>query len=179
MSMFPKHSADLFALSKRGANFAGRITVALMARLRSLLASDEGDVEVELHFATDEAGCRYVAGSARGSVELQCQRCLERMVYPLDHTFSLALIRSQEEEQQVPAHYEPLIVESEAVSLLELVEDELILALPIIARHAEGSCSLAVASDNARVVTGAEEGKRRPFAVLVGLKSDNSKPSSK
>ena len=153
----------------------GRIALAEMARLGELLQDSDGEVTVSLEFGTDNEGIRFMRGRIQAEVSLQCQRCLETMRYPIDSEFSLALVRNTVEAEALPSHYEPLLVEGEPLFLRDIIEDELLLALPIVAMHAPEECSINISSDQgageAHKDTGATE-KESPFAVLADLKKD-------
>lgn len=153
----------------------GRIALAEMARLGESLQDSDGEVTVSLEFGTDNEGIRFMRGRIQAEVSLQCQRCLETMRYPIDSEFSLALVRNTVEAEALPSHYEPLLVEGEPLFLRDIIEDELLLALPIVAMHAPEECSINISSDQgageARKDTGATE-KESPFAVLADLKKD-------
>ncbi|KPJ94933.1 MAG: hypothetical protein AMJ53_04110, partial [Gammaproteobacteria bacterium SG8_11] len=102
---------------------------------------------------------------------------------------TLGVVASLAEARNLPENYEPLVADHGPLSLAELVEDEILLALPAIAMHAE-PCSMSGAK-NATVeqrkaadsmynpptadfiVT--DEGKPNPFAVLADLKEKLSK----
>lgn len=149
----------------------GRIALAEMARLSGSLLDSEGEVTVSLEFGVDSEGMRFMRGRIQAEVSLECQRCLETMRYPVDSEFSLALVRSTAEAEALPSHYEPLLVEGEPLFLRDIIEDELLLALPIVPMHAPEECSVGSSADEARKDTGATK-KESPFAVLADLKKD-------
>jgi uncharacterized protein len=153
----------------------GRIALAEMARLGESLQDSAGEVAVSLEFGTDKEGIRFMRGRIRAEVSLECQRCLETMRFPIDSEFALALVRSTVEAEALPSHYEPLLVEGEPLFLRDIIEDELLLALPIVPMHAPDECSIntssSIAADGIRKDTGATE-KENPFAVLADLKKD-------
>jgi uncharacterized protein len=153
----------------------GRIPLAEMTRLGESLQDSDGEVTVSLEFGTDNEGIRFMRGRIQAEVSLECQRCLETMRYPIDSEFALALVRSTVEAEALPSHYEPLLVEGEPLFLRDIIEDELLLALPIVAMHAPEQCSVSTGTaeeaDDRRKDTGATE-KDNPFAVLADLKKD-------
>ncbi len=86
--------------------------------------------------------------------------------------FYLGLVKSESEGDRLPDRYEPLIVETGSVSVAAIVEDELILALPIIARHPElEACSAQVPLVKGLRQDEGEAPKERvnPFSVLGKL----------
>jgi uncharacterized protein len=70
-----------------------------------------------------------------GTVELICQRCLEGFRQPVNARIEMALVEGGAGES-VPEGCEPLIVEEGRLRPIDLVEDELIMALPLVPRHA-------------------------------------------
>jgi uncharacterized protein len=103
---------------------------------------------------------------------LQCQHCLAEVGFECAIDSRLLLIPSGAPEESWPAdelesdEYDAMPASRE-LSVLELVEEEVLLALPIVPRHAD--CLLPAA---ALVGAGAEieESVPSPFAVLAGLK---------
>jgi len=155
----------------------GTLALAEMARLGESLQDTQGEVQVSLEFGIDNEGIRFIRGHVQATVSLICQRCLEAMRYPLDSEFLLGLVRSTAEAEKLPSQYEPLVVEDEPLFLRDIIEDELLLALPIVAMHAPEECSadLNVAPQPEQAQedkdTGATAGNN-PFAVLADLKKD-------
>jgi len=155
----------------------GSIALAEMVRLGESLQDTQGEVSISLEFGIDNEGIRFIHGHVQAEVSLICQRCLETMRYPLDSEFMLGLVRSTTEAENLPSHYEPLLVDDEPLFLRDIIEDELLLALPIVAMHAPEECSAelnsAPQSEQAQEDedTGTTAGDN-PFAVLADLKKD-------
>ncbi len=153
----------------------GVFPLAEMARLLESVQTAHGEVSVSLEFGVDVEGVRYMRGRLRAAVELECQRCLDGMAFPIDSEFALALVRNMVEAENLPSHYEPLLLDGEPLFLRDVIEDELLLALPIVAKHAEGVCELALAADVLADGTETEHDsteKPNPFSVLADLKID-------
>lgn len=154
----------------------GHVDLAEMARLGDALLGNDGSVAVSLEFGIDEEGIRFMRGHLRTDVTLECQRCLEAMQYAIDSTFALAMVRSAAEAEALPSHYEPLQLDGQPLFLRDVIEDELLLALPIVPRHAREECGVTLndadaPADSEREDTGRDE-KDNPFSVLAGLKTD-------
>lgn len=152
----------------------GHIALAEMARLGEALQDTDGVVTVSMEFGTDSEGIRFMRGRIQAEVSLECQRCLETMRYPIYSEFALAMVRSVAEAEALPSHYEPLLVEGEPLFLRDIIEDELLLALPIVPMHVPEECgvdaSLVRAAGETHKNEGAEKGN--PFSVLANLKTD-------
>ena len=145
-------------------------------------ATDTSSVIVELVFAVDATGQANITGNVKANVIIQCQPCMQPMNWQIDEQVSLAIVRSEKQAEQLPSYYEPLIVGEDSLSLSELVEDELLLALPSVALHDPEMCQ--VRSTSSEVVTGrhgseikeSEQSERKnPFAVLEQLRKKDQR----
>jgi len=168
---------DPFRMAETRRLLQGQIALADMARLGESLQNTTGEVSVSLEFGIDNEGIRFIHGHIQAEVGLVCQRCLELMRYPIDSEFMLGLVRSTSEAEALPSHYEPLLVDDEPLFLRDIIEDELLLALPIVAMHAPEECSVELnptpQAEQAQEEndTGAAAGEN-PFAALADLKID-------
>lgn len=126
-----------FRWAEQGRQLRGPLSIAEMQRLAPLLRSRKGDINVQLQFGIDEQRIPYLQGRVTGDLEVTCQRCLGSVAFPVDVELSLGLVKSESEGDRLSDRYEPLVVEPGSMSIAAIVEDELILALPIIARHSE------------------------------------------
>lgn len=143
-----------------------------MHRLGKYLHAQTGQATVELQFGTDGEGVAFVRGRGAAQVEMLCQRCLEPMICQLVLDFRLGILRSETQAGQLPKAYDPWVVEEDPVSLRDMLEDELILALPLTALHPPRDCSVqtATAGQDGDVDAGASRADH-PFAVLAKLKT--------
>lgn len=120
---------------------SGRLAIADMSRLKTVLHDMQGFAEVELVFGIDEAGMVNVTGQVIAEVNLLCQRCMEPMPCKVNEKISLAVIRTERQSDDLPSHYEPLLVDEDGfASLTNIVEDEIILALPVSSLHELDVC---------------------------------------
>ena len=90
------------------------------------------------------------------------------MKQQIESDFRFGLITSEDEANSLPKEFEPLLTQDYELSLVELVEDEILLSLPIVARHDE-ECSeiLQKHKDDDRV----QHDTYKPFAGLKDLMS--------
>jgi len=169
---------DPLRMADAGRLFEGSYSLAELDRMHDLLLESSGKVVVSLEFGRDAEGIRYMKGRLQSELTLQCQRCLQAMRYPIDANFALGLVRSNDAAQLLPSHYEPLLVESDALFLRDIIEDELLLALPLVARHEESQCiDVNRHAGDATQRNDNEHGKSEkanPFAALAGLKSNGN-----
>ncbi len=138
---------DPLNLADRGRLLEGSIPVAAFRRLGTWLHADSGTIEAILRFERDPGGRRVLRGSMRGELELLCQRCLRPFALPIDREFRLVLVESAAEADLLPDELEPLVVDQRrGMHTVDLLEDELILALPLVPRcgHGGHECEAAV-----------------------------------
>lgn len=158
---------DAYELATARRSVRGTLPVSRMGRLSPLLASTQGEVSIELAFGVDEERTIFVVGRLTTTLRLYCQRCLEPLDVPLAAEVSLGVVRSDALARRLPGRYEPLVSNEETISLLELVEDELLLALPQAPMHAASDCAVQLSAVNRSDTVAKGES---PFAVLASLK---------
>lgn len=160
-----------FRAAESGQTIAGSVEFARMGRLVEAVENRDGSAEVRLSFAIDEQGVPHVRGRVRSEVVLICQRCLEPMTVPITIEMALGIVDSDEEAKRLPEHYEPLVVDGKPLTVSELIEDEILLALPAIPRHDDGVCAAANTASGEESSEESDASSASPFAVLSRLKS--------
>jgi len=132
--------------------------------LRPVRAGVGGSVEGRAHF-TREQGLAVAQIAMKGVATLECQRCMQPMQIALDSHVRVALVGSEADIERVPEDLEPVLAPGGRTSIGELIAEELLLSLPIVALHEEEKSCAAVPADTA---PGAPE-TQRPFARLDEL----------
>jgi uncharacterized protein len=162
---------DVRKAAMRGSGVSGYLKPLDLKRFRPLLASDEGLINVEMSFYRDEERRYLLSVVLEADVEVTCQRCLEPLMEHLASSSKLAVVWTDEEAAHLPKYLDPLLVGETPCDLWQVVEDELILALPAFSYHAADVCKLNVEidSDPAPHKAGRAE-KPNPFNVLGQLK---------
>jgi uncharacterized protein len=152
---------DGYEFASAGAMQQGRMPVNGFARLKDQLASDAGEVEYAIEGMLDARARPSLRLRVKGTLQLRCQRCLEAMPFEVDEEQLLVLAASQEEIDADPADPDApdRVLASKHMALRELVEDQLILAMPYAPRHAR--CKAAGELG--------DEGKVSPFADLRSI----------
>lgn len=164
-----------FRLAAQGRELCGVVELSAAARLREALADAPGAARVRFAFTVDESGRPRVEGEISAELSLLCQRCLEPVELPVTARVQAVLVATDAEAGRLQGQCDAVLVEGESLTLLDLVEDELLLALPLVPMHASlEACSPAArevlsASEHA---TAAEEERSSPFAVLKTMKSN-------
>jgi uncharacterized protein len=153
---------DSLAFAKAGSTVAGFIELASLSRLTERLAKVEGRLTCRVSGTRDAEGKNWLAVEMAGSLALICQRCLKGVDFPIDIRSRLLLVpagQSWPEEELTDDGYDAVAAEDE-MELLSLVEDELLLALPISPMH--DVCEMPTPI--------VEELEPSPFAELAKLK---------
>jgi uncharacterized protein len=148
----------------------GSLPLSSLTRLRDSLADDEGEVRFSIEFDHDALKVPYAELRIEAELPLVCQRTLERFLLPVRIEQRLGLIRSESEEAALPPDYEPLLMPDDGMlRTAELVEDELILAVPVVPVRPD---SEPVERDWSNGDSPAEPERPNPFAALASLKKN-------
>jgi uncharacterized protein len=160
---------DVDRLAEAEADIDFAVPLAELSRLRAQLASVAGEVHGRVHFRR-MAGIAVAELTLSGTARLVCQRCLEAMDVGVEAEVQVGLIAAEADADRVPAELEPVLAAEGRISVGELVEEELLLTLPIVPLHSQaegGSCAVAQAATAAGSARGEEV--QRPFAQLAEL----------
>ncbi len=166
----PQH-INMLRLSEHAANFHGSLLIKDMQRLAPSLYSDEGAVIVDLSLGTDEEGTRFCRVQLKTDVILQCQRCMEPFTYGIMSDFLHGMVSSEREAEALATHYEPVIVQDGMLIVQDMIEDELILKMPIVPMHPDLECKVKLPVVDASWAKEGEDGQG-PFKVLKLLKPE-------
>ena len=157
-----KRISDAFAFSWEGRVVEGTLALSGLERLHDLLAELAGEVSFRISGLTGERGEAMLHLEVSGSLPLACPRCLGVIPFDLDVDTLLELLpggaeMSQDELEDDTRDFLPV---AGKLDVAELVEDEILLVLPVVPRHER--CGLPGTAD---------AGERTlPFAQLVGLR---------
>jgi uncharacterized protein len=105
-------------------------------------------------------------GHLQTRLELECQRCLQSLDFPLELDFSLLIDASDEIVQH--SSQDTLYSDDGWIDIVEVVEDELILTIPLVAMHENRACN---SNWPASAITAETTKTENPFAVLQQLKT--------
>ena len=157
-----------FKLARQAQVLKGVLPLSSMTRLGHYLSSEEGEVNYEIHFGIDEGRTYYARGYARAELRMECQRCMTPVAVMVEAEIKVAFVSSDEQAARVAEEFDPCVVEDEKLVLLEMIEDELILALPIVARHDDPGCQAWLKEKGETEIEAPS--KENPFEVLARLK---------
>jgi uncharacterized protein len=153
---------DSLEFARSGQQLQGAIAVAQLARLTDSLFDTGGNLKFALSGGLDAEHRPRLNLKVEGAINLRCQRCLDSLAYPVEVESSLLVLTGKAGGET--AEFDELdgIPADPHTDVWALVEDEVLLAIPIAPRHAEGQCSAAMKTT--------PDGTPSPFAVLAKLK---------
>ncbi len=156
--------------------------VRRMSRLMGSLNNDEGVAHVRLEFSRDAQWRRVISGEVTVTVQVSCERCLHSFALSLKEPVRLAVVESEGLAERLPEEIDPWLTDEDTLSVPDIIEDQLILAMPIVARHSEDCMpdEQKQALQRAASELGDDNGGRNkstegaagdnPFAILETLK---------
>jgi uncharacterized protein len=152
---------DGFEFATAGATQEGTLPISSFPRLQDVLVSDKGEAAYTLRGVRDERGRPSLRLQVRATLQLRCQRCLGALAHEVDTDEILVLAASQAEIDADPITVDmpTRVVATKEMAVRQLVEDELILALPYAARH----------EDCETRPEGHDRAATSPFAGLRGM----------
>jgi uncharacterized protein len=139
-----------------------------MPRLQDLLAAPQGSVHASFTFAKVDSGRVGATVAVESIAQLVCQRCLQGFAYPLAGSSEVEFAGSVS-PGAAKSQREIYVMEDGLVSLRELAEEELLLALPIVAMHEPQVCERAATEEADDEIQGISGDRSRPFASLQNL----------
>lgn len=162
-------SIDLSKLVEGTHRFSGSVDMTKMSRLKERAECDnQATVDLELTVGRQSHQPTVtLRGQLGGDVKMICERCLQSMPVHIESDFELTVVGSLQAADELAAEETPVIADRDQLAVSALVEDELMLALPIVALHEETNCpGLGWKTDFE---------KPHPMAVLSQLKREQDK----
>ena len=145
-----------------------------LPRLSAAVVSIQREVTAKVNFFRDESNYRVVTGELDALVSVQCERCLTALDYDLHAEMDLAIVISEAQLENLPKDCEGwLLDENVDADLYEAIEEELLLALPIVSYHDQADCSAQGQYSTGDFEEPVAE-KKNPFAILGDLKLADS-----
>ena len=173
MSRPRAEEVDTSLLATQGAALERRFPLSDFERLRGLLAESEGDAQrtVSARFAFSSEDGRAVAlVEIDALLPVVCQRCLRTVEWPVAARSRLAFVDAADAGATETDDRDNFATRAGHVALHAIVEEELLLALPLVARHADpADCGALAPGKLAPGVPAAAGEAQRPFAGLREL----------
>jgi uncharacterized protein len=155
---------DGLKFAREGRRLQGELAVEELPRLQDLVFDRSGSIRFELAGSVNPQGKPVLGIAVSGQLALVCQRCLGRIDHELQRTSRLVLIESGQRLPDV-AGEDPNtenIAAEDVADVADIVEQEVLLGLPIAPMHPEDMCE-------ARPELPRDD-RRSPFAELSKLK---------
>lgn len=143
----------------------GEVRLAEFGRLPDGVLNRDAALAYRLCFYRDESGVRVVEVEIDAQLIMDCQRCLQPVTVAVHKRTLLAFTKITEEIQSLDARYEPFALAGDELCIMQLLEDELLLAAPFSPLHPEAECAGKQALDKINA-----EARPGSFAALAGLK---------
>lgn len=169
------HRIDYRRLATQRHGVEGHVAVSRLPRVAAEWAGDVDDddrVDVDLLFFEDAQRRVYVEGRIRTALRLTCQRCLRPYEQTLDIPVFAVVVGDDEAAARVPRADEPVVAAGDRLDLYTLVSDELLLAMPSVARCDRGDCRSRFERAPCSHAPGHAHRQDNPFAVLSQIKRD-------
>lgn len=147
---------------------SGHISLARLERLQQCLAGEESDIKAEISFTKDNFGRKHITGKIEGKLQVECQRCLEPLTITLRDDLNLVVVADEAAAKNLEEQFDPWITEEHKIYLADLIDEQLVLSMPIVNYHQSGPCSEQTGYSSEDDNT--EEASTKPFAVLASLK---------
>nr|AIA11058.1 putative ACR, COG1399 [uncultured bacterium] len=145
---------DLESLAGRHGELGGELELDKLPRLAGLLQSADGSVRASLRFRQRGEGGLAVTLEYETTVLLLCQRCLEPYHERLANRVEMALVDEGADEASLPEGLEPVEMDNGRLLPVGLVEDELIVSIPLVPKHAKVEDCGSLADDLANLTEG-------------------------
>ena len=165
---------DVEALAREGATLEGTLPLATLPRLLESAHAEQRPGDADLVRWRARAEQRGTAGAApqpwlhlqaEAALALECQRCLGPLPTALEVDRWFRFARDEAQAEALDAEVEEDVLElGRPLDLIELIEDELLLALPLVPRHDDCVPPLPLAED------ALEDARPNPFAALAALR---------
>jgi uncharacterized protein len=172
-------SLDPWRAARSARVFSGDLDAVRLPRLAAEVGA-HWPGRFELRFGRDPDGRAVVNGFVRLTLRLTCQRCMGEMDLPVDAEIAVGLLHTDVQSDELPDALDPVVVGDDPMRPWDLLEDELLLAIPHVPRHPAGTCPgtgrgvAAMASAETSGNPAGEPARENPFAVLAALRSAQS-----
>ena len=163
---------DPVLFAKRGRQLAGKIAVHDLPRVMELAPKSDSEITVSMSFSTSSLQFPMVKGTIEGEVVQSCQRCLGDAPVKIDGQFELLLVNPESLDLASEEGHEIFEYVGQHILTTALIEDELILSMPIVAKHESIDECDAIAQQWGKEFdeVPADKTRENPFAKLKDLK---------
>jgi uncharacterized protein len=167
--MYARPFIDSLDFARNGEHISGELQVAELPRLLDALETPRGVLHYTVQGGVDKQGIHFLDVGVAGLCRLRCQRCLEGMDYPVRLDTRL-LLRDQasldalddDEAGEKEEEFDSILADTH-LNVQDMLEEEILLNLPIAPKHELGACQATDGKNTQR-------DEQNPFAVLAKLK---------
>ncbi len=138
-------------------------------RLDGLLFSNDGEINVHLVGRVDNRHRSLVEAHITANVQLSCQTTFEAIDYQVDTKVLYCSIIKEEQIETLDDDYEPLLVDDGLVDIRQVIQDELILSLPLAVNKASEELGIKMSFGDLPKECEEAEKKKNPFSALQEL----------
>lgn len=163
--MLPKQ-IDLIQLTDNEILLKGEVNLLEADRLLEFTCDNPEAAFIDLRFGRDVQGYRYIKGGITTKINVICQRCSQPMLLVLNIKVAIGLVRTDQEAIELPKQYDPLLLSAQKMPLNALIEEEILLSIPLVPKHAVADCKIKPFE---LYEFEEEENKPNPFAILKKL----------
>jgi len=165
---------DPFKLVEQGRMFEGRIPQNDFPRLKDLLFSSDEDkndlIEVNLEFTRTDTRLPVIKGTIKAQLEMICNRCLDATHLSIDTSLEVVLVSSDAQAERLQDVFDIWLVEDKNIFLRDFIEDEILLAMPIVISHEDCEPARELIEALPGDENTEEQKQDNPFAALKDLK---------
>lgn len=154
--------------AQQGLSLEGVVPLSDFTRLAEAAMSQDTEVDVTLDFDVDDQRHKLITGSAKSVLKVACQRCLSAVDVPLEATLNVAIVWDEDRAKQLPRYLDPLILGEGPADIYTIVEDELLLTMPMVSYHKHNCIESTSFGD--QVTEREAKTVKNPFQVLEQLK---------
>ena len=129
---------DLMAMAERQGVLEGDIALADLGRLKGLLSSSDGTARARITLRRGHDELLLMDLECEAALELTCQRCLEPVTYKVNEKTEFAVAETEESLAILPRGTELIALDGDRFQPASVIEDELIVSLPLVPRHGDG-----------------------------------------
>jgi uncharacterized protein len=138
----PRGRFDAFRLARDRDTLTGTVDAAELPRISDRILEGPAPLAWRIDGATDSQGRPALSVTLDGQIELECQRCLQALEWPVHQRTSLVLARDEADMARLDADSDDeVVLAATPLDPAQLVEDELVLTLPYAPRHPDGACA--------------------------------------
>ena len=169
--MYARPFIDSLDFARNGQKISGEVPIAELPRLLDVLENPQGVLIYTVRGGLDKLGNPLLDVSITGNCQLHCQRCLNGLDYEVQLDSRLLLcdqagldVLGDNDAGGDEDEFDSILAEAH-LDVLDLLEEEILLSLPIAPKHELGVCQVAEGGGDA------DKKELQPFAVLAKLKS--------